>query len=176
MVIHQFFQPFFSGIFLEDKLSTSSRMFEFVYKMFGEGKAMIPKKGIREIPYQLRSKLVRTKIQLNTKVVEVNDEHIVLQNGKRLASHFTIIATDANKLVKNLRKQHIAWKKCDTLYYKVTGSKPNGRLIHLVADENALINNIVFVSNQLQLSCLVLNPLSLSSTFQLETLYPIFQI
>ncbi|MGD1946406.1 MAG: FAD-dependent oxidoreductase [Croceivirga sp.] len=152
VVIRRFFLPFFSGIFLEHELSTSSRMFEFVYKMFGEGRAMIPKKGIAEVPYQLRSQLVRTKIHLNNEVVEVNDGNIVLQNGKRLASHFTIIATDANNLVKNLRKQHIAWKKCDTLYFKVAVSKSRRSLIHLVADGNTLINNVVFVSNQLNLN------------------------
>ena len=41
-----FLNHFFSGIFLETELETSSRMFEFVYKMFGEGHATIPKAGI----------------------------------------------------------------------------------------------------------------------------------
>ena len=36
-IIDRFFKPFFAGIFLESSLKTSSRMFEFVYKMFGEG-------------------------------------------------------------------------------------------------------------------------------------------
>ncbi|MFT6816173.1 MAG: phytoene dehydrogenase-like protein, partial [Sphingobacteriales bacterium] len=44
-MVNDFFRPFFSGIFLETQLETSSRMFEFVYKMFGEGSASIPKKG-----------------------------------------------------------------------------------------------------------------------------------
>jgi len=42
-IINDFFKPFFSGIFLENKLETSSRMFEFIYKIFGEGHAAIPK-------------------------------------------------------------------------------------------------------------------------------------
>lgn len=33
-MINRFFKPFFSGIFLEPDLGTSSRMFEFIYKMF----------------------------------------------------------------------------------------------------------------------------------------------
>ena len=48
-MIDQFFKPFFSGIFLEPDLNTSSRMFEFVYKMFGEGYAALPKSGIEAI-------------------------------------------------------------------------------------------------------------------------------
>ena len=42
-IINNFFKPFFTGIFLEPNLETSSRMFEFVYKMFGNGLAVIPK-------------------------------------------------------------------------------------------------------------------------------------
>ena len=48
-VIDNFFKPFFNGIFLETDLVTSSRMFEFVFKMFGKGLAVIPKKGMQEI-------------------------------------------------------------------------------------------------------------------------------
>ena len=62
-VIDQFFKPFFSGIFLESELQTSSVMFEFVYKMFGEGLATLPKGGIGEIPKQLASSLNHTKIK-----------------------------------------------------------------------------------------------------------------
>ena len=32
----------FAGIFLETELSTSSRMFEFVFKMFAQGDVAIP--------------------------------------------------------------------------------------------------------------------------------------
>ena len=49
-MINGFFKPFFTGIYLEDQLQTSSRMFEFVFKMFGEGSAVIPRAGIEAIP------------------------------------------------------------------------------------------------------------------------------
>ena len=67
-MIQTFFKPFFSGIFLEPNLDTSSRMFEFVYKMFGEGLAVLPKAGIQAISNQLKDNLKKTKILLNTKV------------------------------------------------------------------------------------------------------------
>jgi len=145
-VIDQFFLPFFSGIFLEDALRTSSRMFEFVYKMFGEGKAMIPKNGIAAVPQQLEQKLTCTKIQFNTKVVGVSDHQITLDNGTQLKSHFTIIASEANELVKNLRKQQILWKRCDTLYFKVSHSNSSHKLIRLLPNKKALINTVVSVS------------------------------
>ena len=42
VVTERFFHPFLSGIFLENKLVTSSRMFEFVFRMFAEGDAALP--------------------------------------------------------------------------------------------------------------------------------------
>ena len=62
------FMPFLSGIFLEPDLRTSSRMFEFVYKMFGEGYATIPEGGIGAISNQLKAKLSRTEFRFNTEV------------------------------------------------------------------------------------------------------------
>ena len=52
-MLNQFFKPFMTGIFLENELTTSSRMFEFVFKMFSEGDTAIPAKGMAEIPKQL---------------------------------------------------------------------------------------------------------------------------
>ncbi|MDA9254360.1 FAD-dependent oxidoreductase, partial [Flavobacteriaceae bacterium] len=89
-MIAQFFSPFFTGIFLENKLTTSSRMFEFVFKMFGEGLAVIPKGGMEEISKQLVAKLSNTTFQFNTKVRTVSDEEIILNTGEKLASTATI--------------------------------------------------------------------------------------
>ena len=51
--INGFFKPFYAGIFLENELTTSRRMFDFVFKMFAEGDTAIPANGIAEIPKQI---------------------------------------------------------------------------------------------------------------------------
>ena len=104
-IITDFFKPFFSGIFLETQLETSSRMFEFVYKMFGEGQATLPKAGIEAIPKQLLTNLKTTSFRYNTKVESLKDGEIVLKDGAKLESHYTIVATEANNLISNLKNQ-----------------------------------------------------------------------
>lgn len=146
-MISQFFNPFFSGIYLESELNTSSRMFEFVYKMFGEGYAALPKAGIEAIPRQLKNNLKNTSFKLNTKVNVVQNEKIILEDGQELESHFTIIATEPSSIVPNLKNQEIAWKSCDTLYYETDVKIIDKALIGLVTDENALINNIFYHTN-----------------------------
>jgi protoporphyrinogen oxidase len=151
-IIFKFFKPFFSGIFLEPELETSSRMFEFVYKMFGEGFATLPKGGIEAIPKQLKSNLKHSKFQFNTKVKSVEDGKIILDNGTELESDFTIIATESSKLVGNLKKKETKWKSCDTLYFETNTMTIRKPIIGLIAESDALINNIFYHSSILSKS------------------------
>ena len=146
-MLQDFFKPFFSGIFLEPNLDTSSRMFEFVYKMFGDGLAVIPKSGMQAISNQLKKGLKNTKIHFETPVKSVKNEIITLQDGSEIESHFTIIATEASDLVANLKNQATAWKSCDTLYFETSKRTLQKPIIGLIADKNALINNLFYHSS-----------------------------
>jgi protoporphyrinogen oxidase len=143
-IITDFFKPFFSGIFLETELETSSRMFEFVYKMFGDGFAVIPKEGMQAIPNQLKSNLKNTHFKFNSPVKEVKDRRIILEDERILESNITIIATDASALISNLKNQGTEWKSCDTLYFETKKRAINKPLIGLISDENILVNNIFY--------------------------------
>ncbi|WP_324027111.1 NAD(P)/FAD-dependent oxidoreductase [Maribacter sp. BPC-D8] len=143
-MINDFFTPFFSGIFLENKLDTSSRMFEFVYKMFGEGNAALPKGGIEEIPKQLLHQLKGTTIKYNTAVSSISDNKILLADGQELESDFTIIATEASNLIPNLKNQAIEWQSCDTLYFEAENRTIKKPLIGLIPEQDAVINNIFY--------------------------------
>ncbi|QLG46923.1 FAD-dependent oxidoreductase [Costertonia aggregata] len=142
--ITDFFKPFFSGIFLEPDLATSSRMFEFVYKMFGEGLAVLPKSGIAAIPEQLKEKLSSTRIQFNTNVDTVLEGEIHLENGSTIKSDYTLLSTPDIALSQNKGKTPVKWKSCDTLYFTVPKRSVQKPLIGLIAKNDALVNNIFF--------------------------------
>ena len=146
-IISNFFKPFFSGIFLEPNLETSSRMFEYVYKMFGDGLAVIPKNGIQAISNQLKDNLKNTTFVFNTKVKSVLDNKLVLENEEELATNFTIIATEASHLISNLKNQEIDWKSVDTLYFSTPTNTLQKPIIGLIADADALINNIFYATS-----------------------------
>jgi protoporphyrinogen oxidase len=145
--IRNFFTPFLSGIFLETTLTTSSRMFEFVYKMFGTGYAALPKAGIGAIPNQLKSKLKSTTFLFNTKVASVEKDSIKLSNGDVLESNMTIIATDSSSLLSNRKSTKQEWKSCQTLYFETEKRTITKPLIGLIANEFSLINNIFFTTS-----------------------------
>ena len=56
-IIERFFEPFFGGVFLERELVTSSRFFEFLFRMFSTGDTAVPAAGMQQIPLQLAAKL-----------------------------------------------------------------------------------------------------------------------
>ena len=99
-IITQFFKPFFSGIFLECDLHTSSRMFEFIYKMFAEGFATLPKAGIGAIAKQLAGQLKTTQIQLNNEVQKVTTDFITMASGDQYPYDVCIVATDPSSFLE----------------------------------------------------------------------------
>ncbi|MDW3191066.1 MAG: NAD(P)/FAD-dependent oxidoreductase [Cytophagales bacterium] len=142
-IIHSFFRPFFSGIYLEPNLDTSSRMFEYVYKLFGKGRAMIPKGGIGAISDQLKSKLLNTEIRLSCTVDKVESGMITLSNGEQLKSDFTIIASNPGTLLANYAST-LLWKSCDNLYFKTPTRTIKDPVIGLSKHEDSFVNNIFY--------------------------------
>ena len=119
-------------------------MFEFVFKMFGSGWAALPKSGIEAIPKQLVKKLNGTTFKFNTPVKQVEDGRLILSNGEVYENHYSIIATDANHLVRNLNYLKSKWHGCDNLYFETSKRQIKKPLIGLVSDPDALINNIFY--------------------------------
>ena len=143
-IIKNFFTPFFSGIFLEDELYTSSRMFEFVFKMFGEGLALMPKGGIEDISIHLKDKLQKTEIHHNSFVSNVKDMEITMSDGKKIKTNYTIIATEPTNLVDGLKGQKVDWKSCQNLYFTSSSRVYEKAFIGLVSNQECLINNIFY--------------------------------
>ena len=143
-IIKNFFTPFFSGIFLEDELYTSSRMFEFVFKMFGEGLALMPKGGIEDISIHLKDKLQKTEIHHNSFVSNIKDMEITMSDGKKIKTNYTIIATEPTNLVGGLKSQRVNWKSCQNLYFTCSSRIYEKAFIGLVSSPECLINNIFY--------------------------------
>lgn len=146
-MINSFFKPFYAGIFLETELATSSRMFEFVFKMFTEGNATIPAQGIKAIPEQLAAQLPKESLILDKKVTSVVGNEITFENGEKATSDFTIIATPAGKLVPNLANQEQNWHQVTVLYLDTDHTGFDEAIIGLVANEESLINNFHFLQD-----------------------------
>lgn len=143
-IIENFFAPFFKGIFLETSLATSSRMFEFVFKMFAEGHAAVPAKGMGEVARQLFEKLEHTQIRFNTTVAGLKKNQIELADGNTITADDIILATTHNKLTGQSEAE---FHQVTNLYFTLQQSFIGKAMIGLVTDEKFLINNLTFLTD-----------------------------
>lgn len=72
-MIDEFFHPLFSGIFLENDLRTSERMFRFVFRMMSKGDMILPRDGIAAAPQSLADSLGFDRIHLNSDVKQIDE-------------------------------------------------------------------------------------------------------
>lgn len=77
-MIDQFFHPLFSGIFLENDLRTSERMFRFVFRMMSKGDMILPKDGIAAAPQSLANSLGLERIHLNTNAQQIDESTLLV--------------------------------------------------------------------------------------------------
>jgi phytoene dehydrogenase-like protein len=105
-ILDSFFRPFFGGIFLETELATSSRMLEFVFRMFSEGTAALPADGMGAIPEQLAGRLPPGTLRTGARVELIGEGRVVLVRGERVPAAAVVIATEASEAARLLPDLH----------------------------------------------------------------------
>jgi phytoene dehydrogenase-like protein len=145
-MISVFFRPFMTGIFLEDQLSTSSRMFEFVFKMFSEGDAAIPAGGMGMIPKQLAESLSADEITLNQKVLQIEGGQVKTDKGLTYNAEFVLLATDQLNSLTGNNKPVTGYHSVTNIYFTATAIPFKLPLIALNTLSNKLVNNIAVVN------------------------------
>jgi len=148
-IIERFYKPFFSGIFLENELKTSSNMFDFVMKLFSTGDAAIPELGMEEIPKQLAALLPENSIQFETKVRAIENNTIYLEDGSQIVSDKIIIATEATGLAGNyISQQKQQSHSVTTVYFEATKAPTTKAVVILnAASHKKWVNNLTVMSN-----------------------------
>ena len=148
-MINRFYKPFFSGIFLENELTTSNRMFDFIMKMFSEGNATLPELGMEEIPKQLVALLPDNSIVYNTKVLAIDNNSITTENGLEFKSDKIIIATEASYFAKKYAVNlNTKCHQVTNIYFEANQAPNNKAVVVLNASENKKwVNNMTVMTN-----------------------------
>jgi len=148
-MIDRFYKPFFSGIFLENDLKTSSTMFDFVMKMFSEGDAAIPELGMEQIPKQLVAMLPENSIQYNVKVSAIEKNKIICENGTTIEADKIVIATEAIGLASNyISKTKQNFHQVTNVYFEAKIAPTKKAVVVLNAATNKKwANNLTVLSN-----------------------------
>ena len=148
-MIERFYAPFLSGIFLENALSTSSRMFDFVMKMFSDGDVAVPALGMEEIPKQLIALLPQDSIQYHKKVTTIDGNKITTHDGTVFEANQILLATTASALTKDFfAAQKMTSHQVTNVYFEATEAPTKKAVVILNASKNKKwVNNLTIMSN-----------------------------
>ena len=148
-MIQRFYKPFLSGIYLENQLTTSNRMFDFVMKMFSDGDVAIPALGMEEIPKQLVSQLPESSIQYYKKVSKIVENTLILEDGTTFEANQIVIATNANELTKQfLPNQKTTAQQVTNVYFEARIAPTKKAIVVLNASSTKKwVNNLTVLSN-----------------------------
>ena len=148
-MIDRFYKPFFSGIFLENDLKTSSNMFDFVMKMFSQGDAAIPELGMEEIPKQLVAMIPENTIHYNVKVTSIENNRIICENGQIFETDKIIIATEATGFASNyIPKTKQKFSQVTNVYFEAKIAPTNKAVVVLNASNTKKwVNNMTVMTN-----------------------------
>ncbi len=144
-MIQDFFRPFFGGIYLESDLITSSRKFDFVFRMFAEGEAALPASGMQAIPKQLAGRLPARCIRLGTTAAEIGPERVITRFGEAIEADHIVVATEETAAARLLPRYVTApatWTAAVCLYYDAPASPVDGPWLVLNGESGGPINNL----------------------------------
>jgi phytoene dehydrogenase-like protein len=144
--IEAFFRPFLGGIFLERELATSSRMFEFVFRMFAEGEAALPARGMGAIPAQIAAKLRPGTILLSAPVAQVSPREVLLHDAERIAAQAVVVAAEGPAGAVLLGEPPPASRQVSCLYYATEVPPVTDPLLVLNGTGTGPINNCAIVT------------------------------
>lgn len=148
-MIDRFFRAFYGGIFLERELRTSSRMFEFTFKMFSQGLATVPEKGMGEIPRQLARRLPPHSIHLTSPVEEITASRVRLSRGESYQASHVVLATQASevsRLMPHFSRVAPAWRSVTTVYFEAPSSPIKEAIIALNGSGEGIVNHVAVMS------------------------------
>jgi phytoene dehydrogenase-like protein len=144
--IHRFFRPFFGGILLDGDLKSSSRMFEFVFKMLAEGEIVVPSQGIGAIPAQLASHLPADSIRLNTHAESLHENELTLTGGESMRGRAIVVAADGPSAAHLVGEAEPASRSVSCFYYSADQPPVPHPMLVLNGDGAGPVNNFAVIS------------------------------
>lgn len=148
-IVERFFTPFFGGILLDRDLErSSSRAFEFFFRMFAEGRAALPAKGMQAIPEQLAAALPEGTVRLNTHVTEVKPGAVIVNGGERIEARAVVVATDGPEAAYLLDGVSSPGSRASTTLYWAADAPPvDAPVLVLDGDGTGPVNSVAVLSN-----------------------------
>lgn len=146
--IERFFRPFYGGVFLDRSLNTSSRMFEFTFRMFADGDAAVPDAGMSAIPRHIAARLRSNEMRLNTSIERADENGVTLAGGRRIMARAVVVATDQSTAATLLNQPSPRLWAGTTCFYFAADKPPiDEPILVLDGTGHGPVNHLAVMSN-----------------------------
>jgi phytoene dehydrogenase-like protein len=143
-MIDRFLRPLFAGVLLDPDLGTSSRAFEFVFRMLGAGDTVLPATGMQAIPTQLAASLPADTVRLHARAGAVDRTSVTLVDGERLTAQAVVLAVAepaAAQLLPGAVPQRTGWS-VGCLYFAADEPPVDEPILVLDGEGMGPVNNL----------------------------------
>jgi phytoene dehydrogenase-like protein len=146
-MIRSFFHPFFGGVCLDPQIRASSRVLQYVFRMFATGDAALPENGMEEIPRQTSRTIPTERILTGVRVDHVAEGKVVLENGREWRTRAVVLATEGPEVQRLLGRPDPTGSVGETCLYFSTNQPPiKEPFLVLNGDGKGPVNNVAFPS------------------------------
>ena len=147
-MIERFMRPWLGGVFLDEKLETSSRMLEFVFRMFAEGDTAVPAAGMQAIPEQLAAALMPGTVRLNARVAAAESGAVRLVSGERIEGRWIVVAAEGAGAAELLPEVEApTWRAVTAVYFAAEASPLGEPTLMLKGTGRGRVNSVAVMSD-----------------------------
>lgn len=153
--IDRFFRPFFGGVFFDPDLTTSSRMLEFCFRMFAQGRTCVPARGMGQLAAVLTNRLPDGSVRTRTPAqrIERDASHWTVHTAnERFSAPTIVIATEGDQAVALAAPHaHVAlpavrWRATATIAYACDQCPTDEPILALDGERQGPVNHLASMS------------------------------
>ncbi|GAA2897281.1 oxidoreductase [Actinoplanes cyaneus] len=146
-IIEEVLRPFFSGVFADRSLETSSHVTAMVLRSFTRGRIGVPAAGMAALPAAIAGPLPFPQLLIGARTLSIGPGMVVTEGGE-IRCRAVIVATDpvhASELLPQLPKPDM--HGLTTFYFGAPHAPIDEPILLLDGDRREIIANTVVVSN-----------------------------
>jgi phytoene dehydrogenase-like protein len=147
-VLERFLRPVLAGVLLEDRLETSSRYLDLLWRSFVRGRIGLPARGMQSVGEQLAGRLPAGSVHLGCRVTGVRSGAVDTERGP-ITADAVVVATDpatAAELLPSVTAT--APRQVTTHLHVLPGSPWDEPLLVLGRPGGQLVNSAVLTDAQ----------------------------
>lgn len=146
--IKQFFEPFFSGVFLDQDLRVPHHYFLYLFGRFAKGLASLPSQGMAALPKQLAERLGEQVLHVNKPVDKVQGKTLCFADGEKVGFERVVLATglSAAQQLLSLETTPTKFHGVTTHYFKSSATELNKNYLYLNVQKSRVVNHVAHLT------------------------------